>query len=91
MTISEIATSLPSLPASIDPNFERILNEERIFATGFYDSTGTWFYTWERSNPNADYSYYYVNGRGEEMIRYSRCLRVHGEMSEREFLENGLR
>ena len=89
MTISEIAASLPT--SSANPDFERILNEERIFATGFYDSTGTWFYTWERSNPNADYSYYYVNGRGEEMIRYSRCLRVHGEMSEREFLENGLR
>ena len=90
MTISEIAVNIASVSTVPSASFQAIVNEHRIFAAGFYDEDGTWFYTWERDRPEEIYDYSLANGRGEEMVRFSRCLDVHGEMSEAEFIQNGL-
>lgn len=65
---------------------------ERIFAEGFYDDNGTWFYTWERGRENECYNY----GCADTFdirpthIRYDRYPRVHGEITIEEYNKSGL-
>lgn len=53
-------------------NFENIALHQ-IFAVGFYDADGTWFYVWERSRPDEDQDLTLAAPweRGELVARYS--------------------
>lgn len=61
---------------------QQVIDEPRIFATGFYDEDGVWFYTWERDREDAHYSYECANTHSTRTthIRYSRPGQRYGEM-----------
>lgn len=65
--------------------WELIENNDRVYEVGFYDNNGTWFFIWERRDPEASYSYLYAEGYNEPMIRFRR-----GEMTVSEFVRDGL-
>lgn len=48
------------------------MSHTAIFAIGFYDTDGTWFYVWERSRPDEDYDLTLAAPweRGELIARY---------------------
>ena len=67
--------------------------DPRIFATGFYDETGTWFYTWESHRQGEEYCYSLADvwGAPEAVIRYRHLQREGaGEITLSEYMAKGL-
>ncbi len=60
----------------------------RVYAAGFYDNQGTWFYTWERNFPDKWYSY----GLADTWDHSTKILRYDegNEVSLEEYQEKGL-
>lgn len=61
--------------------------DPRIYAAGFYDRRGIWFYTWERDFPGEWYSY----GLADALDHSTKVLLYdEGEISLNEYIKFGL-
>lgn len=63
--------------------------DARVFAVGFYDGEGVWFYTWERDQEQ-DYCYALAAGEGELIARFTRPGHVYGEAKLADVISGGL-
>lgn len=61
----------------------------RIFAVGFYDGEGVWFYTWERDREQ-DYCYDLAASKSELIARFTRPGHVYGEAKLADVISSGL-